>query len=115
MKRIVGMLLAYALLAFVCCFGLGCGLLGSAEPRVERFECQVRAFKPLVGNVLDAEQLVRDLYAGKANMNAVLANLQATREELVKLQQDLNACEPPPPEPTDVVLSERDAGASHAS
>lgn len=115
MKRFVGMLLAYALVAFVMCFGIGCGLLGSAEPRVERFECQVRAFKPLVDNVLDAEQLVRDLYAGKANLNAVLQNLHASREELVKLMADLNACEPPPPEPTNVVLTERDAGASNAS
>ena len=115
MKRFVGALLAYALVAYVMCFGVGCGLLGASEPRVERFECQVRAFKPLVGNVMDAEQLVRDLYAGKASLNSVLHNVQATREELVKLLADLQACEPPPPEPTDVVLSERDAGASHAS
>jgi hypothetical protein len=77
----------------------GCSLLGASQPRVERFNCQVRALKPLVGDVLDTEQLVKDLYAGKASLNAVLANIDVTAAELMKLQADLQACEPPMPVP----------------
>jgi hypothetical protein len=114
MRRIVGELLAFAVFLLVCCWALpGCKFLGEASPRVERFECQVRAFKPLVDNVLDAEQLVKDLYAGKASMAAVLGNLQASAPELLKLQEDLQACDPPPPMPEGVVSSlQPDAGAA---
>ena len=76
----------------------GCSLLKAAPPRVERFNCQVRALEPLVGDVLDAEQLVKDLYAGRANMQAVLANLDVAAPEVLELMSALRACEPPPPD-----------------
>jgi|GEM_PF-3796117 len=78
---------------------LGCGLLGAKPARVEHFDCQVRALEPLVGDVLDAAELVQQLYKGQASLQSVLGNLNATTEELVKLQADLQACEPPPPAP----------------
>lgn len=73
----------------------GCGLLESASPRVERFECQVRALEPVVGDVLDARQLLQDLYAGKANLGSALNAVRATQAEADALVEALNACEPP--------------------
>lgn len=102
-----------ALLALV----VGCKFLSDAKPRVERFECQVRALEPLVGDVLDAEQLVRDVYAGKASLANVLANIEATQDELKALMLALRGCEPPPPEPElpQGVVSSVDAGSGGAA
>ena len=99
LKNACAIVLAYLFLAFVVCFGAGCGLLGAKPARVEHFDCQVRALEPLVGDVLDARDLVAQLYKGQASLQSVLGNLNATTEELVKLQADLQACEPPPPQP----------------
>lgn len=78
-------------------FALGCGVFGPSNPRAERFECAVRALEPLVGEVYDARELVRDLYAGKASLGAVIGNLEASAPEVMQLMRDLKACEPPPP------------------
>ncbi len=74
---------------------LGCGLLGSKNPRTEHLECQARALEPVVKDVYDARALLLDLYAGKASLQSVLANLNATPAELAELQAALAACEPP--------------------
>jgi hypothetical protein len=85
--------LAYAILFW---FALaGCGVFGANSAKAEHFNCQVRALQPVVGDVLDAEQLMRDLYSGKASLGSVLANVDATEAEVKKLLHDLHACEPP--------------------
>jgi hypothetical protein len=82
-----------------------CGLLRAAhDPRVALFECRVAALEPLVGDVLEADALARDIYAGRANLSAVLEHLQATRSEVEDLAARLASCDPvpeaPPAEPS---------------
>jgi hypothetical protein len=89
------LLLTYAVIGFYLVFGFGCGVFSANSAKSEKFDCQVRALQPLVGDVLDAKQLMRDLYTGKASLGAVLANLNASEAEVKKLLQDLHACEPP--------------------
>lgn len=73
----------------------GCGLLESASPRVERLDCQVRALEPLAGDLYDTRALLLDVYAGKADLGAVLGALKATPAEVEALVNDLRNCEPP--------------------
>lgn len=97
MKRLaraaLGLVLPYLLL--VWCALSGCALFSASNARVERFDCQVRAIEPLVGDVLDARQLVRDIYTGKASLGTVLGTLGATEAEVRALVEALQACEPP--------------------
>lgn len=93
-RHAVGYVCGLSLLAWLA---LGCGVFGAANPRAEKFECAVRALEPLVGEVYDARELVRDLYAGKASLGAVIGNLEASAPEIMQLLRDLKACEPPPP------------------
>jgi len=74
---------------------LGCaGLFGGApDPRVAKFECHVAALAPVVGDVFDTGELVRDAYAGKANVDDVLRALGATQAELEQVLSALAACE----------------------
>ena len=91
------------------CFSvlLACSVLQEAEsPRVSRFLCHVEAIRPLTGDVLEAEQLVRDMYAGKASLGAVLANLEASAAEVQTLNDAIAMCneafpvnEEPAPDP----------------
>lgn len=83
----------FALSAF-----LGCGVFGSKNPRVERFVCLVRALEPAVGDVLDAEQLAKDLYTGKANMNSVATALRLTQAQIDAYNAAADACDPPLPQ-----------------
>lgn len=80
-----------------------CGLFAPANsPRATKFDCQVEALKPLVGDVLDARALLQDLYSGKASLGAVLQNLDVGQAEAEALMQRLRACEPlPTPEAPD--------------
>ncbi len=75
----------------------GCaGLLSSApSARVAKFNCQVDAVQPVVGDVLDAAELVRALYSGEANLGAALAAVGATEAEVRALVAALEACEGP--------------------
>lgn len=91
----VGYVCAVSLLAWLALSG--CGVFAPSNPRAEKFECAVRALEPLVGEVYDARELVRDLYAGKASLGAVIGNLEASAPEIMQLMRDLKACEPPPP------------------
>lgn len=93
---LLGYCLSWGLLAWIALSG--CGLLGgSVSPKVERFNCQVRALEPLVGDVLDAEDLLRDVYAGRASLDAVAAYLKLTQAQLVQFNAAIAACEPPLP------------------
>jgi hypothetical protein len=107
LRRVVGYVCGLSLLAWLAL--TGCGVFGPSNPRAARFECAVRAVEPLVGEVYDARELVRDLYAGKASLGAVIGNLEASAPEIMQLMRDLKACEPPPPpdaapEPQGVML-----------
>ena len=77
-----------------CLLFCGCGVF-AASPRAERFQCQARALQPVVGDVLDAEQLVRDVYTGKASLGSVLGSLKATQAEVEAVAAALQACDPP--------------------
>jgi hypothetical protein len=78
----------------------GCGLLQAAKsPRVALFECQANALRPVLGEVLDVEALLRDFYVGKADLGAALRNTKATEAEVQELLTALQACDAPPPAP----------------
>jgi hypothetical protein len=91
-----------ALLFLVGTLGLlsACDLLRAAhDPRVALFECRVVALEPLVEDVLEADALARDIYAGRANLGAVLQNLRATPGEVEDLMARLASCDPALPAP----------------
>lgn len=81
-------------LALVLAISLpGCAYFGGAKtPETERFDCQVAALEPVVGRVLDAQDLVRDLYAGKADLGEVLTSLRTDKAKVDALVQALRAC-----------------------
>lgn len=73
----------------------GCHNLTSAQAaKVEKFDCQVRALAPLVEPALDAAELARDLYSGKADMGRVLGSLGASKAEVTALSERLSECSP---------------------
>lgn len=77
---------AALLLAILAALGLslnsGCHELTPAQQaKVDRFDCQVKAVATLVGPAVDANSLVLDLYAGKADLAAAAALAGATRED----------------------------------
>jgi hypothetical protein len=94
-RAVLGLVLPYLLLAW--CALSGCALFKANDPRAERLDCQVRALEPLVGDLLDARQLVLDVYTGKASLGATLGALHATQAEVQALIEALQACEPPVP------------------
>ena len=85
----------------------GCaGLLSSApSARVVRFNCQVDAVQPVLGDVLDAADLVRSLYKGSADLATALSAAGATEAEVRAVVKTLQACEPAPPAPADAGLT----------
>jgi hypothetical protein len=68
--------------------------------RLDRFQCQAEALAPAVEPALDATELLKDLYAGKANLGAVLSALAISQAELNALLMRLQACD------TDLELDE---------
>jgi hypothetical protein len=74
----------------------GCGVFGSdaKSPRAELFECRVAALKPVCGEVLDAAEVVRDIYKGKADLAVILQTLRASAEEVRATVEALKACDP---------------------
>jgi hypothetical protein len=62
------------------------------QARLDRFECQARALAEVVEPTIDAAALLTDLYAGKADLAAVLGAVAATRAEAEQLIADLKAC-----------------------
>lgn len=101
---------AALLLAVLAALGLslssGCASLQNVpaqRARVDKFECQAAALAPLTDPLFDTEQLLLDLYAGKADLGQVLGSLDATQAEVKGLLDRLSACEGPPPEPAQEV------------
>lgn len=84
------------LLALFSC-GLSCAPCTPAQQaKLDRFECQVHALAPLVEPALDAAELARDLYAGKADLGAVLGSLNASEAEVDALLARLHECSAEP-------------------
>ena len=62
--------------------------------RLAQFECRVEALSPIAGDLYDVAGLVRDIYAGRSSLTAVVAALKPTAAELQTLMLALQACEP---------------------
>lgn len=71
-------------------------LTPAQEARSELFECRAAALAPVLGDVLDAAQLIRDVYVGRASLSSALGSLDATPEELSQLVSALSACDGKP-------------------
>lgn len=85
----------FAFFAFVLLAVTSCHALTPAQQaKNEKFDCQVRALEPLVSPTLDAAELARDLYLGKADMGRVLGSLSASKEEVQALLARIASCEP---------------------
>jgi hypothetical protein len=76
-------------LAFCACHSL----TPAQEARLALFECRAAALAPVVGDVLDAEALIRDVYVGRASLSSALSSLNATPEEIAKVVSALGACD----------------------
>lgn len=95
-----GMRTLPALLILSLAVGCGAGSMPAAQKaQVDRFKCEVAALAPLTDPVLDTEQLVRDLYTGKASLGAVIANMHLAQAEAQALLERLRACSPSAPAP----------------
>lgn len=75
----------------------GCALVNpkSAKDQAarDRFECEAKAIAPATGGLLDATDLLLDVYAGKADLRAVVTSVGATPGELAELNAELQACD----------------------
>lgn len=90
--------LAVAIAAALGLGNLGChDLTPKQQAQLDKFECQVEALKLIVEPALDAADLLKDLYAGKAQLGAVLGALGAQEPEVRELVARLRACDPPAP------------------
>ena len=90
--------------AIICALtAAACGFLGAKSPKTDLFLCRVAALEPAVGDVLDAEQLIRDVYVGKASIAAALSAVGASAAEVHAVIDALQACEPAPVQPTEVI------------
>lgn len=111
--------LALLLLSGLIGLVFACGLLTEAKsPRRALFDCRVAALEPVVGDVFDAEQLVRDIYAGHTNLAEAYGSLKTTRAEIEAMYAALRACEAahppeaaPVPEPGRYVEASAQGGA----
>lgn len=81
----------------------GCAALPEArQARVDLFECRVDALRPAVEPVFDASELVRDIYAGRADLRRVFLLLESAQDEVEAALERLGACDPAPQLPTSV-------------
>lgn len=73
--------------------GSGCAPLTPAQrAKLDLFECRVAALEPSCGAVFDTAQLVRDVYAGNADLGAVFGALRLSEAEARAAVDRLNAC-----------------------
>ncbi len=89
--------LVFAVLAALGYAQLGCtqAQTEAARARVDLFQCRAHALEPVVGDLFDAQELVRDLYSGKASLEAVLGALRVTQAEGEAVVEALQACDGP--------------------
>lgn len=86
----------------------GCGLLPAKSAALEVFECECAALEPALGAIFDVEELMRDAYAGKADLLRALVYSGATVEQARDVLRRLDACDPrnaAPPAPTVLELN----------
>lgn len=93
--RKAGLSLVLAVLAALGYSQFGCNKAQTeaARARVDLFECRAHALEPVVGDVLDAQELVRDVYAGKASLGAAFAALKVSQAEAEAVGAALAACD----------------------
>lgn len=97
---------AFFALVVAALAALGVSLQGCAslpppkQAELDLFDCRVEAVKPAVEPVLDAAELVRDLYAGRASLGAVLQALDKGEAEVRAVLERLRACDAPELPPT---------------
>lgn len=60
-----------------------------------KLDCFAAAIGPVVGDVFEPHELVKEMVAGKASLPALLKNLHVSDEQATALLQRLSACEPP--------------------
>lgn len=66
------------------------------QHKLDVFECRVHAVLPIAGEVFDAQSLVRDIIAGKADLSAIAKDLGAAEVELHEVLAAWSACDPQP-------------------
>ena len=89
-------LISLPVLALLTIVGMACAFLpgGAKNPTQELFDCRAAALEPLVGQLgFDAADLLRDVYAGKASLGAVVRAARATEAQVDALNLALAACE----------------------
>lgn len=71
----------------------GCHSLAPLQQaRQDRFQCQANALAKVVEPTLDAVELLKDLYAGRADLGVVLGSVAATQAEVQTLLAALRDC-----------------------
>jgi hypothetical protein len=65
-------------------------------PKRDLVDCYAKALEPVAGEVFDSVQLAHDLVAGKADLGALLHNLQVTEAEAASVLKSVRACLVPP-------------------
>lgn len=84
----------------------GCGVFAPLRhPKRDLVDCYAKALEPVAGEVFDTAELAKDLTTGKASLDALLVNLQATDAEVQTLLSALHACAAPPPAPSPVAVT----------
>jgi len=91
-------ILAFALLCSCASFGR---LDPKAQRSVDAFECYVEVLEPYVGEVCDTADLVRDVITGKADVQRALLLLGVKAVEGAAIGEQLAACVPSDPEPSE--------------
>jgi hypothetical protein len=92
--RRAALALALAVGAALGLNAMGCASLTPAQQkRVDLFVCRAAALEPVVGEVLDAEELLRKIYAGEASLSSALGTLDATPAEIAKIRAALAECD----------------------
>lgn len=97
------------LIGFVAALmGLQLGCLGTPlTANQQKLACFEQAIAPVVGDVYDTTELVRDFVNGKASLQATLHNLQVDEATTKALADRVNACVKPSialPAPYDTVM-----------
>lgn len=81
-------LLSICLLPVFACHDLS----PKQQARLDQFECQAAALAEVVEPTLNATELLRDLYAGKADLAQALGAVSATQGEVQRLLNSLREC-----------------------
>lgn len=70
----------------------GCSVLPAAKRAAGVYACKVAAIEPYVGQVFDAEELVRDILTGKVDPSAVFQALDIAESDYKNAAEAWRAC-----------------------